>query len=103
MLSFFGESERLMAPLAPIYFLFIAELVRKYIIADNEELLKSRLLISLIVVAFLTSFYHLWGVIKLPNEYYSMITTIALTIVVTVIFLSKLIYLNRLEKKNILK
>jgi len=103
VLSFFGESERLMAPLAPIYFLFIAELVRKYIIADNEELLKSRLLISLIVVAFLTSFYHLWGVIKLPNEYYSMITTIALTIVVTVIFLSKLIYLNRLEKKNILK
>jgi len=96
VLSFFGESERLMAPLAPIYFLFIAKLIQKYLVKDSEEVFKNRLIISLMVFAFLTSFYHLWGVIKLPNEYYSMITTLVFTIVATLIFMKQLIFKNRL-------
>ncbi|MCF6268476.1 MAG: hypothetical protein L3J41_02060 [Melioribacteraceae bacterium] len=94
ILSFFGESERLMAPLAPIYFLFIAELITKYFITEPEKTFKNNLIISLIIIAFLTSFYHLWGVLKLPNEYYSMISTFVFTIAVTLVFLSKRIANN---------
>ncbi len=91
-LSFFGESERLMAPLTPVYFLFIAELIKKYLVKNLEEVLKSRLIISILILAFLTSFYHLWGLIKLPNEYYSIISTIISTLIVTLIFLKQLIF-----------
>lgn len=98
VLSFFGEPERLMAPLSPVYFLFIAELITKYLVKDSEEILKNRLIISLIIVSFFTSFYHLWGIVKLPNEYYSIISTSIFTIVITLIFLIKLI-----EKKQLLK
>ena len=101
VLSFFGESERLMAPLAPVYFLFIAELIAKYFAKNSAEIFKNRVIISLIIMAFLTSFYHLWGVIKLPNEYYSMISTFAFTIAVTLIFLIKLISKSRLQNDTI--
>jgi len=103
VLSFFGESERLMAPLAPIYFLFIAELITKYFDTEPDKVLKSRQIIYLFVLAFLTSFYHLWGVVKLPNEYYSMVTTSVSTIIVTFIFLIKLLDKNRLPNGGVSK
>lgn len=96
LLSFFGESERLMAPIAPVYFLFIAELIAKYFVKDSVTVLKNQVIISLIIIAFLTSFYHLWGILKFPNEYYSMVSTFIFTIVVTFIFLKQLLIKNRL-------
>ena len=101
VLSFFGESERLMAPLAPIYFLFIAELITKYFLTEPNAVLKNKLIIILIAAAFFTSFYHLWGVVKLPNEYYSMISTSVFTIVVTFVFLIKLIEKMRISNDRV--
>jgi len=63
--------------------------------------LKNKLIIFLIAAAFFTSFYHLWGVVKLPNEYYSMISTSVFTIVVTFVFLIKLIEKMRISNDRV--
>ncbi|MBU0475911.1 MAG: hypothetical protein KKF62_17330 [Bacteroidetes bacterium] len=87
ILSFFGESERLMAPLYPIYFLFIANLISKYFSFNFQNIFKSKKVIALILISFLTSFYHLWGIIRLPNKYYSLISAVIFSLIVSIIFI----------------
>lgn len=85
-LSFFGEPERLIEPLAPIYYLFIASLIQQYIMNKPNNIIKNRIIFALVSISFLASFYHLWGIITLPNELYSIISTISFTIVTSIIF-----------------
>jgi len=101
ILSFFGESERLMAPLAPVFFLFIGELISQYFSVDTPKIKINKEVITLIIIAFLSSFYHLWGIIKLPDKYYSMAITLLSTLIVTAIFLKQLLKRKKLNKLQV--
>ena len=95
LLSFFGEPERLIEPLAPVYYLFIAFLIQKYILNKSNNISKNRIVLALVGISFLASFYHLWGIITLPNEFYSILSTISFTLITTVLF-----YLTKRSMKN---
>ncbi len=88
LLSFFGEPERLMEPLAPVYYLFIAELINKYLLGKSLELevLKNKNLLYILLSSLIVSIYHLWGRIILPNETYSVVSTIFFTLLVSIVF-----------------
>jgi len=96
ILSFFGEPERLIEPLAPVYYLFIALIIKQYILNKSSDVIKNRIVLNLVGISFLASFYHLWGTITLPNELYSIISTILFTIIVSVLFY----FSKRSMKKN---
>lgn len=97
LLSFFGEPERLIEPLAPVYYLFIAELINKYLLGKSLalEILKNKNLLYILISSFLVSFYHLWGRLMLPNETYSIVSTIFFTLFISIVFYrSKKLRLN---------
>jgi len=98
VLSFFGEPERLIEPLAPVYYLFVAVLIRKYILLNENEIFSNKILILLVVSSFLSSFYHLWGIILLPNELLSIISTIFFNLLVgTILYFSQRLSKNKIE------
>ncbi len=86
VLSFFGEPERLIEPAAPIHYLFIAILIEKYLKIPLSRSKTNILLTVLLLLSFTASFYHLWGIILLPTETFSVTITVISTIVVTIIF-----------------
>ena len=86
LLSFFGEPERLMEPLASIYYLFVAVLIKNYLLDGAFKIRNNRSLLYIIIASFMTSFYHLWGRITLPGEAYSIASTIFFTLLVSFIF-----------------
>lgn len=86
VLSFFGEPERLIEPAAPIYYLFIAILIEKYFKNPLSRSKINILLGVLLLLSFTASFYHLWGIILLTTETFSVTITVISTLVVTVIF-----------------
>ena len=80
---FGSDTERLMTPAAPAIFLLFGKILMK---KQNDKLY-----ISLLLLAFLHSFYHLWGIVQLPNEKYSIISTgmISIIVIAAVIFSGK--------------
>ncbi|MCP5061533.1 MAG: hypothetical protein GY936_03610 [Ignavibacteriae bacterium] len=95
-ITFFGEPERLIAPLAPIYFTFIGFLLQS--IFDKGKYFHSKrfTFAVIIVLSFLSSFYHLWGIIKLPSSTFTIISTIILSVTILLFFvlLNKKVQLN---------
>ncbi|MEE9429576.1 MAG: hypothetical protein V3V16_00950 [Melioribacteraceae bacterium] len=90
-ITFFGEPERLIAPLAPIHFTFLGFLLQNTFSNGHYFYSKKVTLITIIGLSFLSSFYHLWGIVKFPNSTFTIISTILLS-VTTVLFF---IFLNR--------
>ena len=86
LLLFFGDPERLMKPMAPVYCLFIATLIKQYVYSTVNKVFSDKIIIILISTSFLASFYHLWGTIVLPGELYSMISTVFFTIFISAFF-----------------
>jgi hypothetical protein len=85
--TLFGlDYERLMTPAAPVYFIFIGFVIDKYLDEQRNKSQKKNLLTWLMIIAFLSSFYHLWGVFQLPNRYYSLILTLITSISVGYLF-----------------
>jgi hypothetical protein len=76
--TIFGDHERLMTPFAPVYFILISFICQKYLIKNNTAV-SNRFLIILVLLSILASFYHLWGLVPLPNRTISTITTAVLS------------------------
>lgn len=75
--SAFGDFERLMAPLAPFYLLFIGEIIQKFLNEkENKDDLKTFLL-YMMAISFIASFYHIWGLLPLPGENITLVLTLA--------------------------
>lgn len=88
VLSFFGEPERLMAPLSLVLLLYLSEIFTNIIkLSLNKNYNKIYLTIFFTIV-FIASFYHIWGIIKLPSKEFSMIFTITVNILMTIFFLT---------------
>ena len=66
---------------------------KPFVIAD--DVIKNRIVLALVGISFLASFYHLWGIITLPSELYSIISTILFTIITSAIF-----YFSKRSMKN---
>ena len=75
-----------MEPLPPVYYLFIATLIKQYVYITVNKVFSDKIIIILISTSFLASFYHLWGTIVLPGEIYSMISTVFFTIFISALF-----------------
>ncbi|MEN8192278.1 MAG: hypothetical protein ABFS12_05645 [Bacteroidota bacterium] len=97
ILSFFGEPERLMIPLSPVYYLFIAILIKKYIVPSSLNLFIDKSIILILILSFMSTFYHLWGLIILPNQTYSIVFAIILTLMTSMIF-----YLSRSNQSGLI-
>jgi len=89
IISYFGEAERMMAPLAVVYFLFIGNLIEGRFTLSRNDFLSNKIFIVIIMISFLSSFYHLWGIIQLPNKYWSIISTILFSIIIAIVFYKK--------------
>ena len=85
-ITFFGEPERLIAPLAPIYFTFLGFLLQGIFEKGNYFYSKQITFLVIILLSFLSSFYHLWGIIKLPNSTFTIISTIILSVTTLLFF-----------------
>lgn len=84
--SFFGEAERLMLPFAPVYFVLIGFIIQQYLTESVNKRLLRKFLIYLMILSFLSSYYHLWGLFKLPSSIISTLTTFLLSIVTAYYF-----------------
>lgn len=85
IISFFGEPERLMTPLFAVYFLFIADLYQSISIGFKKEY-TIYLGILIFIISFIASFYHIWGIVLLPNKEVSEIFTVCTNLAIVVIF-----------------
>jgi len=75
--SAFGDFERLMAPFAPFYLLFIGEIIQKFLNEkENKDELKTFLL-YMMAISYLASFHHIWGLFPLPGKNITLVLTIA--------------------------
>jgi len=88
VISYFGEAERMMAPLAIVYFMFVGNLIEKtFDIKDRFQ--ENRIFFTIIIISFLSSFYHLWGIVQFPNKYWSIASTILFSIIIAILFYKK--------------
>jgi len=88
LLSFFGEPERLITPLAPVFFLFLSKIISScFFYNHTDKIREKKELIVIIGMTVIGSLYHLWGLILLPDKLYSLVFTIVTTLIVTVVFL----------------
>lgn len=98
--SFFGDLERLMAPSAPVYFLLMGFIVQSYLInKKNPQILI--FIYTIILISFLSSFYHLWGVFQLPNKNITIILTIVLQVVTALLFFRLKMQRNKINHSSI--
>ena len=101
LISFFGEPERLMAPLAAIYFLFLASLFKNLLLGVNDKKLKTVSIILIFTISFFATFYHLWGIIKLPSRDFTMTLTVISNLIMAVVFFA-MKYLSTKKNNKIL-
>ncbi len=94
-ISFIGvDGERLAVTALPVYLVFIGNLFDK-LTTKLYTTNKRNWLIQLVIISIISSVYHIWGILKLPNSMYSAIYTMIILILMSVIF----IYLDYLNKK----
>lgn len=79
------DFERLMTPAAPAFYAFIGIIFEKMFVQNNLETKIIKYLLAIIV--FINSFYHLWGLIKLPNADTTILLSIILLAITTTIFI----------------
>ena len=84
--TLFGHDyERLMAPAAPFIYLFTAELIQK--IFANDRLKKNPWGATFFLIVIVGNFYHLWGIVILPDRFTTIIMTIITGISMGALFL----------------
>ncbi len=86
MLSFFGDAERLMMPFAPVYYTLIGYIIQQFLSESTNKSYLRKFLLYIMLTAFLSSFYHLWGVIQLPAKVYSLVSALLLSAVTGYLF-----------------
>ncbi|MBK8944470.1 MAG: hypothetical protein IPM32_04275 [Ignavibacteriae bacterium] len=86
-LSFFGEPERLMAPLSVAFILFLFDLLKLIFNEIDERKFKLIFVVIYFLIVFTASFYHIWGIITLPTKELSMIFTIMVNVLMAILFL----------------
>lgn len=96
---FGGDYERLMTPAVAAYFVFIGTLLQKIFARMKNSKEVKILYYAVAVSSFLSSFYHLWGIIKLPTAFHSVISTIFFGILIGFLFVQAE---RRFTKKKIL-
>ena len=83
--TLFGHDyERLMTPAAPFIYLFTAALIQKFFPEDNSKFVKLGLIYFLVI--FVGNFYHLWGIIILPDRIFSLALAITSAIAMGILF-----------------
>lgn len=85
--SAFGDFERLMAPFAPFYLLFIGEIIQKFLKEEENKDELRKFLLYMMAFSFAASFHHIWGVIQLPGRNSTIILTVAALAVMLAHFL----------------
>lgn len=96
--SAFGDFERLMAPFAPFYFLFIGEVIQKFLKEQKNKTELKKFLLFMMGVSLAASFYHLWGAFPLPGRNATILLTLVTLGIMLAHFLKlKFIFLNFLE------
>ncbi len=75
-----------MAPLSLVLFTFFIRIIYKKLEIFDRKL-KWIFILSFIGITFIASFYHIWGIIKLPTKEISMIFTIVVNVLMTILFL----------------
>jgi hypothetical protein len=86
--SFFGfDAERLMSPAAPVFYLFLSIILQKIFNSDKWKNYEAKIFVILFFLAFSSTFYHLWGIIQLPNREITLLLTIVLNILILMVFL----------------
>lgn len=96
--SFFGfDSERLMSPAAPVFFLFLSVILEQIVLSEKWKNHKKQILGFMIILILLSTLYHLWGIIKLPSRETTLVLTIVLNVLMLIIFL---ILKNSFFEKN---
>lgn len=86
LLSFFGDAERLMMPFAPVYFVLIGYIIQQYITEQVDKSKLRKFLLHIMLLAFFSSFYHLWGIVKLPSSLFSLISALILSAITVYLF-----------------
>lgn len=87
--TLFGlDYERLMTTAAPAYFIFLGFIIDKYLSEEKETNSKRKFLLWVMLFAFLSSFYHLWGILQLQNSNITLISTLTVIIITGFHFLS---------------
>ncbi len=85
--SLFGNDyERLMMPSAPVFFLFVALLIQKYLSVNNNKISNKILLFGVVIISLLGSLYHLWGIVRFADSEISLLATVILDILILLIF-----------------
>lgn len=87
VLSFFGEPERLMSPLSIVILLYLSEIFTNIFDLSLKINYYRIFLITFFTIVFIASFYHIWGIIKLPTKELSMIFTFAVNVLMVILFL----------------
>jgi len=86
--SLFGfDYERLMSPAAPVFFLFLAFIIKSELRGIKRKSVKLISYLSIFGLAVFSNLYHLWGFVKLPSRDVTIGTTIIANLLVAVLFL----------------
>lgn len=93
-LSFFGEPERLMAPLSVVYLLFVGKIISQIIRDFVSKRSEINFYSLFLLIVFAASFYHIWGIVKLPSKEISMIFTVIVNTLMIILLLGS----NKIEK-----
>jgi len=86
--SMFGNDfERLMTAASPVFYLFLAYVLSKYLSSDLSKSFKTTFYSLLIFTILFSSFYHLWGIIRLPNREFAMRVTLLSDLLMFILFM----------------
>ncbi len=96
---FGNDYERLMAPAAPVFFLFLAVIIKKYLCEKDSGSLRKISMGLIILSIIVSSFYHLWGIFKLPNREVTMQVTLLTDFIIFALFMV-LKYKDRIKPIN---
>lgn len=96
--SFFGDdAERLAVTALPVYLIFIAELADR-LTEKFTSVRRRNWLIQIVIVSGISSLYHIWGIVRLPDRTTSILFTAAILLLTASIFLYLIIIDKRISK-----
>ncbi|MBU1679082.1 MAG: hypothetical protein KKD86_09540 [Bacteroidetes bacterium] len=88
--SVMGNFERVMLPAAPAFCLFASLAISKELNVVKSKT-RTYILLLIILSSVLSSFYHLYGIILLPNKDISLISAVVFNLAVLIVIKSRLI------------
>ena len=101
--SMFGNDfERLMTAASPVFYLFLAYIISKYLNSNLPKSFTVTFYALTILTVLFSSLYHLWGIIRLPSREITMQVTLLSDLLMFIIFMV-LKYQGSLTKEKTIK